>query len=144
MPFTQYLDNILVNLFFGSTGAPYTPATPLYYALSTTVPTQAKGSAPYWNFTEPSTVSTAYARVSVANTTANFPNGTVGTLTNGAIVAFPAATASWGTVTYFGIFDSATVGAGNCLGYGILNVPQAIAGGDTLSFAIGAITISNV
>ena len=80
----------------------------------------------------------AYARqgpVAFANAGAN---PTVAS--NSAIVTFPAATASWGTVSYFGVWDAAT--AGNFRGSGALTTPKAVNSGDTARFAAGALTIT--
>jgi hypothetical protein len=131
MPFTTYLDNALINEAFGAVG--YTPATTLYVALSTTTPTTAGAS-----ITEPS--GNGYARVAVTNNTTNWPSASNGSKSNGTAITFPAATGSWGTVTYFCIFDAAT--AGNCIGYGALNTAQTVSNGDTLSFAANALTVS--
>ena len=143
MPFTNYLDQALVTEVFGAVA--YTVPADVYVALSTTTPVQAEGTAtPYWNFTEPS--GSGYARVTVANNTTSWvaagtQPSTGYEVDNGVAITFPSATGSWGTVTYFGIFDAAT--AGNLLGFGALTTSQAIASGDTPSFAVGALTITN-
>lgn len=131
MPFTTYLTNSLMNEVFGKTDfvAPIT----LYVGLSTTTP--AVGGT---NITEPS--GSAYARVAVTNNVTNFPNAAAGAKSNGAAIAFPTATGSWGTVTYFVIYDAAS--AGNVLAYGALNTAQTVANGDTLSFAVSAMSLS--
>lgn len=142
MPFTDYLDQTLNQLVFGDTA--YTILGTYYVALSTTTPTQAKGATtPYWNFTEPS--AGAYARVAVTNNTTNWvAAGTQPSAgqeqTNGTAITYPAATASWGTVTYAGIFDAST--GGNLLAYGALTTSQTINSGDTASFAANALTIT--
>lgn len=59
---------------------------------------------------------------------------------NSAIVTYPAATAPWGTVTHFGIWDAATLG--NFRGSGALVTPKAINTGDTARFAANALTIT--
>ena len=59
---------------------------------------------------------------------------------NSAAVNFAAATASWGTVTHFGVWDAST--SGNLLYHGALTASKTVASGDTLSFAIGDIDIS--
>lgn len=131
MPFTTYLTNSLMNEVFGKTDfiAPVT----LYVGLSTTTP--AVGGT---NITEPA--GNAYARVAVTNNVTNFPNAAAGAKSNGAAIAFPTATGSWGTVTYFVIYDAAS--AGNVLAYGALNTAQTVANGDTLSFAVSAMSLS--
>lgn len=65
-----------------------------------------------------------------------------GTIQNASDIAFPEANGSWGTVTHFALFDSATYGAGNMLAHGDLAATKAIGSGDTPKFAIGDIDIS--
>ena len=59
---------------------------------------------------------------------------------NSAIVTFPAATGSWGTVAYFGVWDAAT--AGSFRGSGAVATPKAVNNGDTARFLAGALTIT--
>ena len=59
---------------------------------------------------------------------------------NTAILTFSAATAAWGKISYFGIWDAAT--AGNFLGSGALTTPKPVNSGDTARFAAGALTIT--
>ena len=138
MPFTNYLDQKITQLLFSNT-AYSIPAT-WYVALSTTTPVQ--GASP--NFTEPS--GNGYARVAVTNNSTNWtaiasPPATGYTVQNNQPVTFPAATGSWGTVTYFGIYDAAS--SGNLVGFGALTSSQAITSGITPSFAVGTLTITN-
>lgn len=136
MPFTNYLDQKLVELVFSDTA--YTVPATLYVGLSTTTPAQT-GTG----FTEPA--GSGYARVAVTNNTTNWvaagsQPATGYEMENGTAITFPAATGSWGTVTYFGIFDAAT--AGNLLAYGALTTSQTISSGDTASFAVDALTVT--
>lgn len=111
----------------------YTPVATKYLALSTTTPTEAAG-----NFTEPS--GNAYARVSTVAADWAAASGTApASTTNTAVKTFPAATGSWGTVTYFGFYDALTVG--NLLCFGALGTAQAIASGNTPSFAASALLV---
>lgn len=84
----------------------------------------------------------SYARVSMTNNPTNWPaaSGTTATKSNGTAITFPQATASWGTVTHFGIIDAST--AGNILGWGTLTVSKTIGNGDTASFAIGDLDVT--
>ena len=59
---------------------------------------------------------------------------------NSAILTFPAATAAWGTIGYFGIWTAAT--AGTFQGSGVVTTPKAVNSGDTARFAAGALTIT--
>jgi hypothetical protein len=131
MPFTTYLNNALLNEVFG--GTTYTPPETLYIGLSTTTPTTSGN-----NITEPS--GNGYARVAVANNTANWSVASNGQTKNGTAISFPVATGSWGTVTYFFIADAES--GGNILGYGALTTAQTVANGDTLTFAPNSLTIT--
>lgn len=140
MPVTNYALQLLVQEMFG--GVAYSSSATLYVAVSTTTPTQVKGSAPYWNFTEPS--GGAYARVAMTNNGTNFvevssPPTNGWEQANGTTITFTTATGAWGTCTYFGIFDAST--AGNLLGFGLLTPSQVISSGGTPSFAVQSLTI---
>ncbi len=83
----------------------------------------------------------AYARVAVTNNATNWPAASAGSKANGAAITFPQATpAGWGVVTQFGIFDAST--AGNLLAWGDLTASKTVDALDTVSFAIGALTIT--
>jgi hypothetical protein len=113
----------------------YTAPTTLYAALYTAAPTSAGGG------TEVSGGS--YARASGTNNLTNWPaasGGGPGSKSNGTAVTFPTASGSWGTVAAFGIFDASS--GGNLLYWGTLNTPRAVASGDTPSFAIGALVVT--
>jgi hypothetical protein len=129
--FADYAENKVLDHIFG--GTTFAVLTNLYFGLSTSTITDAGG-----NITEPS--GNAYTRATVANNTTNFPNATGGSKSNGAIISFPQATGSWGTVTDFFIADAIT--GGNIIAYGTLGTSKAVTSGDTLQFAIGALTIT--
>jgi hypothetical protein len=127
MSFTDFLENEVLDDLFQQQDAGFTPSGTLYFALSTTTPTDAGA-----NFTEPPSAS-GYARVSVASTGTNWYTSNGGTKGNKAAITWSAATGPWGTVTYVGIYDNIT--SGNLYGKGQLTVPKAIDNGDTASFA---------
>jgi hypothetical protein len=56
---------------------------------------------------------------------------------NSAIVAFPVATANWGTVSFFGAWNGATFE-----GSGAVSPPKPINTGDQARFQTGALTIT--
>ena len=129
--FADFLElEVLDHVFSAAT---YTAPATMHVGLSTTTITDAGG-----NITEPSGGS--YARVSVTNNATNWPAAAAGAKANGAAFTFPAATASWGTVTDFFISDAAS--GGNILCYGVLTTPKTIDSGDTASFAIGDFDIT--
>ena len=130
MPATTYLANKLLEHQLGKTA--YTMPT-VYVALSSTTPTLAGG-----NVTEPSGGS--YSRVA---TTGQWGTAAAGSITNSGAITFPSATADWvagANLTYGVLYDAATVG--NCLGYGVLTVAKNALNGDTISIAIGQLTVT--
>jgi hypothetical protein len=81
----------------------------------------------------------SYARVGGA-TFSNAADATKTVASNVGIITFAAASASWGTITHFGIWTAST--AGNFLGSGAVTTPKAVGSGDTARFAAGALTIT--
>lgn len=132
MSFCDYLENKVLDHLFGNQA--YTASGTLYIALSSGTPTNDAGGG----FSEPS--GGAYARVSMTNNKTNWTTAANGALENATAITFPTATASWGTVGYFGIYDASTVG--NLLASGSLTLAKSIVSGDTASFASGALDIT--
>ena len=112
-----------------------------HIALSTTTPTDIGD-----NFTEPST-NDNYARVQIENVS-GFGNTwdvpTTGAIWNASGITFNQATGgSWGTITYFGIYDHTTAtGVNDFLAWGQLDTAKSIDAGDTAEFAISGINIT--
>ena len=59
---------------------------------------------------------------------------------NSAILTYPAATASWGTIGFFGVWTAAS--GGTFQGSGALTQAKPINAGDTARFLAGALTIT--
>jgi hypothetical protein len=59
---------------------------------------------------------------------------------NNAILTYPAATANWGTVNFFGLWDA--LSAGNFLGSGAITLPIPIQSGDTARFYANTLTVT--
>jgi hypothetical protein len=135
MAITHITGGRILNQQFGAV-APTVPAS-YHFALSTTTPTQS-GT----NFTEPTTIGTGYARVSVANDKVTWGNASSSSLTNLIDIEFPQSLASWGTITYIGIYDSATVGAGNLLYFGQLSPSRLVQIGAVVFLGAGDVTVS--
>ena len=138
---SDYLENKLIDHLF-RTGTFAKPAA-LWVALFTGAPSDAGGG------TEVSGGS--YARVNLAPSDTNWratqggttgaSSGTGGTTANAVVIAFPAPTANWGTVSHFAIFDAAT--AGNLLIWDALTVARPILSGDPApTFNLDALTIA--
>jgi hypothetical protein len=129
MPKTYALANIVADYIFGNTMPP--SRTALHFALFTAAPNKNGGG------TEVSASGgTGYTRVSVTQNASNWPTASNGAKSNGNSITFPTATASWGTVTHLGIYDSGTLGSGTLLAY--INITsRTIDPGDTVSIASG-------
>ena len=132
MPFSDYQEKRTLDNVFGAVAA--TPAATYFISLHTGAPGQT-------GINEIASAN-AYARVSVTNNATNFPAsaGSPASKSNGAVISFPTPSGSWGTATSFGIWDAATVG--NYVGGAALTSSQAIGLNNTVSFAIGALTIT--
>lgn len=126
---SDYLENQILDHVLG--GGDYTRPATVYVALYTVAPTDSGGG------TEVSGGS--YARVAVTNNATNWPAASGGSKANGTAIAFPEATADWGTVLAWGIFDAAS--GGNLLYYGTLAANKTISTGDTASFAASDLVI---
>ena len=100
------------------TGDAVTRPSSFYVALFTSNPAEDASG------TEVSTSGTAYARQSVTFSVSG------NTATNTAAIEFPTATASYGTVTHVGVFDSSS--AGNLIAYAALTTSKAIDTGDVM------------
>lgn len=129
---SNYLANALLDHIFGK-GA-YTPPTNIYVELSTTAPTDAGG-----NVTPPS--GNNYSRKQTAPADWNASSVGAGRIIDNAnAIEFAEASGSWGTLSYFALFDAAS--GGNFLGWGALTTPKAVDSGDTARFAAGDLDVS--
>jgi hypothetical protein len=81
-----------------------------------------------------------YSRV--ATTGADWNAASAGSVTNAAELAFGEASGAWGTITHFAICDNGSTGGGNVIASGQLTVQKAVVSGDTVKFAISALTIT--
>jgi len=130
MSFSNYLENELLDHVFG--GADYARPGTLYVGLSTADPGE-DGSG----IAEPSN---GYARVAKTNNSTEFPAASGGSKSNGAVIQFPTATGSWGTVTHFFISDASS--GGNMLVYGALNQSKTVNNGDSVRFNASQLTLA--
>lgn len=137
---STYYERVVLD--FGLSGVAFTPATTLYLALSTSAfSTAATGSS----MAEVSATGTAYARVAIVANTTNFPVATgsnPATKSNGAVFTFPTATATWGTIVSAYLVDASS--AGNILYGADLTSSKVIQTGDTATYAVGALTITEL
>ena len=126
---TTYFLNCAAGNIFNTKTSPALP-TNYYIGLSTSAPT-ISGSG----VTEPS-IDAGYARVRL--TSLSEPND--GVVTNSQAINFNESTASWGTITHFVIFDSAT--AGNLLMYGALSTPRSVETATIMTIKEGYLSLS--
>lgn len=124
--FTTTLENNVLDHVLANTA--YTQPTAVYGALFTTATDDTGGG------TEVS--AGGYARVQIEMDAASG-----GSASNTNDETFGPATANWGTVSHFALYDAAT--AGNMLIHGALSASKTIETNDELKFAAGTgITIS--
>jgi hypothetical protein len=122
---SNYLENALINVTLRSTA--YTTPTNVYLALYLDDPTDADTG------TECS--GTSYARQVLT-----FGAPSNGVTSNSAVIEFPQAGGSWGTITHVGIRDAST--AGNLLYHTPLDASKTIATGDVFRIAIGSLSVT--
>lgn len=122
---SDYLENAIGNHILRHIA--YTSPTTVYCALYTVAPSDSGGG------TEVS--GGGYARQAVT-----FGAPSNGVFTNSADVVFPTATANWGTIVAFALFDAAT--GGNMLIYGNLSSSKTINSGDQFRFPAGQLSVT--
>lgn len=127
---SDYLENAILDHVLG--GGDFTRPATVYVALYTAAPNDAGGG------TEVSGGS--YSRLPVTNNSTNFPAAQDGSKSNGTLLTFPTATASWGSLVAFALFDAAS--GGNMLYHGAITTPKTIDNGDTAEFPIGSLTFT--
>lgn len=132
--FSDYLEAYILDRLFGTNG---TPAVLVQYiGLYTATPSDSGGGT--------EVTGGSYARLEIEAATGRVWSAVTGTspslIDNTAEWAFVTATASWGTVSQFGIFDASTVG--NLLVWGDLTTPKAVGNGDTAKFAAGDLDLT--
>lgn len=124
---SDFLEDALLNHVLRP-GNPYTAPTGIFIALFTTLPG------------EDGTGGTEVSGGSYAREAVTFGAPVSGTVSNSGAVTFTQATAAWGTIVGIGLYDALTVG--NLLYFGNLTTSKVVDNGDQLSFANGALTVS--
>jgi len=122
---TNFLEDSLLDHVLRATA--YSAPTDVYIGLFTVTPGEAGGGT--------EVTGNNYARKAVT-----FGAPSAGSIANNADVVFDQASGSWGTISYFALFDALT--SGNMLYYGALTSSKTINSGDQLKFASGGITIT--
>lgn len=124
------LENSVLDHILG--GPDYTRLATVYVALYNTDPTDAD--------TGTEVTGTSYARVAVTNNATNWPAASGGSKSNGTAITFPTAGGTWTQANYFGIRSASSGGV--LLYSGALTTAKTATSGDTISFAVGALTIT--
>ncbi len=127
--FSDYLENKVLDHVFGD--GSYTSPT-AYVGLWTSALTDASTGA-----TAGEATYTGYARIII--NASDMSAAASGSKTNSAAITFAACTGSTSTITYFGIFDSVTVGAGNMLMWGTVTSKVIDTSNTPATIAIGAL-----
>lgn len=129
---SDYLEVELVRHIF-RTGS-FTKPTTLAVALFTAAPSDSGGGT--------EVTGGSYARVSVNPSDSNWAatSGTNGLTSNVSAINFGTATASWGTITHFGIFDATS--GGNLLVWGALTASKTVGNGDAFQIPAGSLTVT--
>ena len=120
MPKSYYADDSMINLLLRATA--FTPPATTYCALYTVAPTASGGGT--------EVAGNGYARQAIV-----WGAPTDGTSSNTTDVVFPIATADWGTLTSFAVFDASA--GGNLLYFANLSSSRYIYLNDQVRFPIG-------
>lgn len=127
---SNYLEDAILDHILG--GGDFTRPATVYVSLHSADPGETGASELSGN---------GYARVAVTNNATNWPAASGGAKSNGAAIAFAAASGTdWVEATHFGIWDALTVG--NPLYLGALTTPKTVQVGDTASFGIGELDVT--
>ena len=130
--FSDYLEDSIINAVFRGTTFPAAPAN-VYVALFTAAPSDSGGGT--------EVTGGSYTRVAVTTSGGwAATSGGNGRTYNLSTISFPTATATWGTIVAFGIFDAST--NGNLLFYGNLVFSRAVNNGDSVLFQAGQLQIT--
>ena len=133
---SNYLEGKVLDAVLGNQSFPANAT--VYLALFSVTPTGAGGGT--------EATGSGYVRLAITNNLTNWPAATGGSpasKSNGTVLTMATATGDWSAAANqvaWGLFDASS--GGNLLYWGALSVAKPILNGDTPSFAIGAITIT--
>lgn len=127
---SDYLENKILDHILG--GPDYARPATIYIALFTVAPTDAGGGTEI--------AGGSYARKAVTNDATNWPAASGGAKSNGLAITFVKATANWGTVVAFAIFDAIT--GGNMMQWGAISPSKPIETYDTPVFDPGELDVT--
>jgi hypothetical protein len=136
VPFIDAKEQLILNHLFRNTALAL-PATNWFIGLFTTTPNEAGASG-----VEVTTSGSAYARQAINRTGTGWDaaSGTAPAFVdNTAVLPFPTATAAWGNVKSWGLFE--TVGGADLWFWAPLGTAKDVNNGDTASFAAGTLIV---
>lgn len=122
---SDYLENALINITLR--GQSWTPISTVYAALYTTA-------------TDDASAGTEVVGGSYQRTAVTFAAPSNGVTSNSSTVTFNPASASWGTVTHFALYDASS--GGNRLYHGALQVSKTVDNGDIFTFPAGQLQLT--
>jgi len=138
---TDYMENKLIDVVLRGTALSESTPVSVYVALFTSACGDTAGGT--------EVTGGSYARVAIARSvsawkstngaTSGVSSGTSGSSLNAGTIDFGTATAAWGTVTHWGLYDAST--AGNLWICGTLT-SQSIPDGATVQFNADALTVT--
>jgi hypothetical protein len=120
----------LLDLILGAQA--YTPSATLWISLYTVAPTDAGGGT--------EVTGGSYARVAVDNDLVTWAAAASGSKANAIVIAFPQATADWGTVVAWAAHEHVT--NDDIVVYGTITPNRAILNGAEPEFAIGDLVVT--
>lgn len=129
---STYARNKLLDHVFGNTA--YSNVDPVYLALCTSEVVAGDDGS-----TIDEANYTSYTRKAITFGNANLTSRNI---TQSGAISFPKATGGSSTVTHYAVLDSATIGAGNILGYGALTLSKSIVTNNTPNIADGQVVIT--
>lgn len=126
---SDYLEAEIAELIFGISA--FSAPANVYIGLFTAAPSDSGGGT--------EVTGGSYARAAVTNDATKW-DLIAGNIENQDAITYATATANWGTVTHFGIFDAAS--GGNLLWHGALTSSSTVNNGGTYRIAVGDISIT--
>lgn len=125
MPKSTYLSTSLVDLVLR--GTVFNPPAGIYLALFTVAPTLSTAGT--------EVTGAGYQRV--ATTWAATVNGQT---SNASVLTFPVATAAWGTVVAYGLYDASS--GGHLLYFAPLNASRTVQINDQVQYPVGQLVVN--
>lgn len=127
---SDWLENAVLNFFLrGNPGSAVVAPTATYLALYKSNPNE--------DNTGSEVSGGNYARQQI-----DFTAPTDGVVSNPALIQFPVATATWGTITHIGVLDAAT--GGHLLYFGAMTPNHTVNAGGRMEFPVGSVQVTEL